>query len=249
MNASGDNMMHRAVEILRKGEVVALTGAGVSVDSGIPDFRSASGLWVRFDPMEYAHIDTFRRNPKKSWELFRAVDAMLGDKCPNAGHRALAELEDEGRLDGLITQNIDGLHLAAGSREVVHYHGTASYLHCIWCGARYELGQVEADAHNGVPYCRCQRQLKPAVTLFGEVPPPLEHKRAMRMIEEAQAMLLVGTSATVEPAASFPRMMLRAGKPVIEINLYPSSLSREDGVIFIEGSSTTLLPELVAALG
>ena len=164
----------RLAELIRSARsVVALTGAGISVPSGIPDFRSpGSGLWENVDPMEVAHISVWRRTPERFWGFYGQRFATLEGKQPNGAHRALAALEAAGRLDAVITQNIDGLHAAAGSQEVIEVHGSIATASCLACRARFPLGEtrarLEADAA-GVPRCDCGDPLKPDVVLFGEL--------------------------------------------------------------------------------
>ncbi|MBW1660428.1 MAG: RNA polymerase subunit sigma, partial [Deltaproteobacteria bacterium] len=129
-----DVLKRLAKDIFASKKTIALTGAGISVESGIPDFRSAGGLWSRYDPEEYAHIDGFRRDPVKIWNMLREIIAVIKEAEPNPGHRALAELEEMGYLSSVITQNVDGLHQAAGSRRVIEFHGTNRYLICLRCG-------------------------------------------------------------------------------------------------------------------
>src|SRR6185436_1877036 len=165
----------RLAELVRSSQrTVALTGAGISVPSGIPDFRSpGTGLWEKVDPMEVAHISVFESDPARFWRYYRPRFQTLGDKRPNAAHEALAELERRGLLSGVITQNIDRLHRAAGSREVVEVHGSIETSSCQACGASFELARVEAlfdDA--GVAICaECGGPVKPDVVLFGELLP------------------------------------------------------------------------------
>jgi len=132
-----NNLIERlARDIVASRQAIALTGAGVSVESGIPDFRSAGGLWSRYDPAEYAHIDGFRRDPVKIWDMLREIIVVIGAATPNPGHRALAELEAMGRLSCIITQNVDGLHQGAGSKNVIEFHGSNRFLVCPQCGFR-----------------------------------------------------------------------------------------------------------------
>jgi NAD-dependent protein deacetylase/lipoamidase len=161
--------------IREAGSVVALTGAGISVPSGIPDFRSpGTGLWENVDPMEVAHIDAFRADPARFWSFYGRRFASLRDKRPNGAHAALVELERRGRLEAVITQNIDQLHRKAGTEALIEVHGTIATSSCLACGARFELddvrGRLEADAE-GVPRCDCGEPLKPDVVLFGELLP------------------------------------------------------------------------------
>ena len=155
--------------------MVALTGAGISVPSGIPDFRSpGTGLWENVDPMEVAHIDAFRRDPERFWHFYGQRFQTLEDKLPNGAHAALAELERAGLLDAVITQNIDRLHAKAGTRDLIEVHGTIAHASCLPCGARYPLGEVrarQAADTDGIPRCDCGTPLKPDVVLFGEYLP------------------------------------------------------------------------------
>ena len=221
---------------------VALTGAGISVESGIPDFRSPGGLWERFDPMVYAVIDTFERSPERSWEMFLAVEEILDAARPNAAHRALAELEADGVIRAVITQNIDGLHQAAGTRVVREFHGTHSELHCVACEARYP----REKAHESIPpRCSCGQPLKPAVVLFGEAIPSEPAANSARDAALCDAMLVIGTSAEVYPAAALPHQVHRRGKPLIVVDLEPTSLCRDIPCVFVQGSASEVMDELV----
>jgi len=206
----------RLAELIRSaGSVVALTGAGVSVPSGIPDFRSpGTGLWANVDPMEVAHISVWRREPERFWAFYGQRFAALEGKQPNGAHRALAELEAAGRLDAVITQNIDGLHAAAGSRDVIEVHGSIASASCLGCGARYPLAdtreRAEADA-DGVPRCECTRPLKPDVVLFGEMLDAAAMGRATDLAARADLLLCVGSSLEVYPVAGLPEVTLEAG--------------------------------------
>ena len=206
----------RLAELIRSaGSVVALTGAGVSVPSGIPDFRSpGTGLWANVDPMEVAHISVWRREPERFWAFYGQRFAALEGKQPNGAHRALAELEAAGRLDAVITQNIDGLHAAAGSRDVIEVHGSIASASCLGCGARYPLADTReragADA-DGVPRCECTRPLKPDVVLFGEMLDAAAMGRASDLAARADLLLCVGSSLEVYPVAGLPEVTLEAG--------------------------------------
>jgi NAD-dependent deacetylase len=202
-------------ELIQESErAVALTGAGISVPSGIPDFRTPeTGLWANVDPMEVAHIDVFRRDPERFWSYYRPRFHSLGDKRPNAAHEALAELERRGLLEGVITQNIDRLHRAAGSENVVEVHGSIETSTCMGCSASYGVDEVEAlfDAR-GVAVCpACGGPVKPDVVLFGELLPESAMARAQQLAERADLMLCVGSSLAVHPAAGLPRLTLERG--------------------------------------
>jgi NAD-dependent deacetylase len=206
---SGDH--DRLAELIRSaGSVVALTGAGVSVPSGIPDFRSpGTGLWENVDPMEVAHISVWRREPERFWGFYGQRFAALEGKQPNGAHRALAELGIP-----VITQNIDGLHGAAGTREVIEIHGSIASASCQVDRQRYSLAEtrarLEADPE-GVPRCDCGAPLKPDVVLFGELLPEAAMDRASALAAGADLMLCVGSSLEVYPAAGLPELTLRNG--------------------------------------
>jgi NAD-dependent protein deacetylase/lipoamidase len=195
--------------------VVALTGAGISVPSGIPDFRSpGTGLWENVNPMEVAHIDVFRRDPERFWHFYGARFQTLEHKRPNRAHEALAMLERAELLDAVITQNIDQLHARAGTRELVEVHGTIAHSSCLGCGSQYQLAEVRerqaADA-GGVPRCDCAEPLKPDVVLFGEYLPVDALERAQALAAGADLMLCIGSSLEVYPVAQLPAVTLGRG--------------------------------------
>ena len=205
----------RLAELIRGSRcTVVLTGAGISVPSGIPDFRTPeTGLWANVDPMEVAHIDVFERDPARFWSYYRPRFQSLGDKRPNPAHEALAELESRGLIEGVITQNIDRLHRAAGSRNVVEVHGSIETSSCIRCAAGFEIEEVEGlfDAA-GVALCStCGGAVKPDVVLFGELLPESALARARDLAERAELMICVGSSLAVHPVASLPQLTLERG--------------------------------------
>ena len=195
--------------------VVALTGAGISVPSGIPDFRTpGSGLWANVDPMEVAHIDVFRRDPERFWQFYGDRFQTLEHRQPNAAHRVLARLEAAGLLDAVITQNIDRLHVKAGTRELVEVHGTIGHSSCLDCGSRYLLADVRERCLRdpaGVPRCDCGAPLKPDVVLFGELLPVDAFTRAEDLAAGADLMLCIGSSLEVYPVAQLPATTLAGG--------------------------------------
>jgi NAD-dependent deacetylase len=202
--------------ILRAGSVVALTGAGVSVASGIPDFRSpGTGLWEHVNPMEVAHIDAFHDDPERFWGFYAERFAALEDKQPNDVHRALVTLEAEGLLDAVITQNVDMLHRRAGTRELVEVHGSIAHCICLECGVRVPLAEARrrsAADERGVPRCeRCHVPLKPDVVLFGEMLPAAAIERAQELCLSADLLLCIGSSLEVHPVAELPLLTRRAG--------------------------------------
>jgi NAD-dependent deacetylase len=185
---------------------VVLTGAGMSTESGIPDFRSATGIWAQYDPMEVATIDAFRRDPARVWEFYARRLGALGAVEPNDGHRALAELESRGHIQAVVTQNVDGLHQRAGSREVVEVHGSLSHAVCPSCAAREPIEAVVRQlADAAVPACpACGDVLKPGVVMFGELLPATAIDRATELARAAELMLVVGSSLEVWPVAGLP---------------------------------------------
>ena len=239
----GDAARRVAELVLRSERTVALTGAGISVPSGIPDFRSpGTGLWERVDPMEIAHIDVFRRDPERFWAFYGQRFQTLNDKRPNRGHELLARLEGSGLLQAVITQNIDDLHRRAGTQELVEVHGTIAHSSCLRCGASYPLQEVRArQAADGrrVPRCDCREPLKPDVVLFGEYLPARALERAVQLAEQADLMLCIGTSLEVYPVAELPLRTLAAGGQLAIITRSPTPLdgraaSRLDGDVVDE---------------
>jgi NAD-dependent deacetylase len=196
---------------------VALTGAGISVPSGIPDFRSpGTGLWEKVDPMEVAHIEVFHRDPKRFWSYYRPRFGMLDDKRPNRAHEVLAELESRGMLEAVITQNIDRLHRKAGSRRIVEVHGTIETSSCVACSTSYPLAEVDSlfDAE-GVARCNeCGGPVKPDVVLFGELLPERAMEEAYALAQRAELMLCIGSSLEVHPVAGLPATTLAKGGAV-----------------------------------
>ena len=194
---------------------VVLTGAGISVPSGIPDFRSpGTGLWENVNPMEVAHIDAWRRDPDRFWTFYGQRFASLVHTRPNRAHEVVAELERRGAVRGVITQNIDRLHRMAGSQRVIEVHGSIEFSRCMQCGARVPLENVieMLRATEGAPECvACVMALKPDVVLFGELLPGAAMAEAEALAAEADLMLCIGSSLTVHPVAGLPDVTLRAG--------------------------------------
>ncbi len=246
---------HTAIEraadlMVSRRPSVFLTGAGVSVESGIPDFRSAGGLWDRFDPMEYASIEAFVTNPRKVWGMLRELDATLEGARPNAGHRALAELEELGLVSGVVTQNIDNLHQEAGSKQVVEFHGNGRRLVCLHCGARIdaEAAREQVGASAEPPACpECAEILKPEVVFFGEAIPEDALDQSFQLAGTCGVMVIAGTSATVMPASTLPLLARRSGAKLVEINLEPTELSGLVDVS-VRGPWSTAMPALTAAV-
>jgi NAD-dependent deacetylase len=229
---------------------VALTGAGVSVPSGIPDFRTPeTGLWANVDPMEVAHIDVFERDPAHFWSYYRPRFHSLRDKRPNAAHEALSTLERGGLLDGVITQNIDRLHRAAGSQNVVEMHGSIESSSCVRCGMAFGIEEVDAlfDA-DGVAVCStCRGAVKPDVVLFGELLPESAMARARQLAERAELMLCVGSSLAVHPVAALPRLTLERGGRLAIVTKGPTPYD-DEAELKLDGEVDAELEALVATL-
>jgi NAD-dependent deacetylase len=212
----------RLADLIRANQpCVALTGAGVSTESGIPDFRSPTGIWAEFDPREYATLGAFRRDPEKVWRFYAPRFARLTDAEPNRGHLALAELERMGLLEAVVTQNIDLLHERAGSREVVEVHGSIRTSSCPACGAAYDLADVVRliEEGEGAPRCReCGSVLKPDVVFFDEPLPEGAIDRAFKLAAAARLLIVVGSSLEVYPVGGLPDETLAAGGKVAVVN-------------------------------
>jgi NAD-dependent deacetylase len=243
--------VERLAELIRESSrTVALTGAGISVPSGIPDFRTPeTGLWANVNPIEVAHIDVFERDPARFWSYYRPRFQSLGDKRANAAHEALAELERRGLLDGVITQNIDRLHSAAGSRDVVEVHGSIATSSCRDCGATYGIDEVEAlFGTDGVATCSaCSGSVKPDVVLFGELLPEGAMARAQELAEGAELLICIGSSLAVHPVASLPGLSLERGGKLAIVTKGPTPYD-SDAVLKLEGEVDAELDALLTAL-
>lgn len=229
---------------------VALTGAGISVPSGIPDFRSpGEGLWEKVNPMEVATIEAFHRDTKRFWDFYRPRFEMLGDKLPNPAHLALAELEDRGLLEAVITQNIDRLHRAAGTRSLVEVHGSIATSSCTTCGASWSLEQVdELFDSDGIATCTgCLGKVKPDVVLFGEMLPVAAIERARELAESAELMICIGSSLEVFPAAGLPELTLASGGAVAIVTIGPTAYDHQ-AVVRLHGDVAEELLAVLAAL-
>ena len=236
-----------AAVLLRQGRrAVALTGAGISVESGIPDFRSPDGLWSRFDPVEYAHIRALRANSAKVWAMLREMEELISRARPNPAHLALAELEARGILLGIITQNVDNLHQAAGSKRVVEYHGNALRFRCDLCKAPHPRETV--DFQQSPSYCRCSGLIRPDVVFFGEAIPAAAQAEAEVLARECDLLLVIGTSGEVAPASYLPYTARESGAIIMENNLEPTRLTYTLTDHFLPGPAGKVWPLVVQAL-
>ncbi len=247
-----DERLDRLAVAIRDGEgTVALTGAGVSTASGIPDFRGEDGIWGReFDPASF-HRRRFERDPDGFWrDRLRLHERLVPeDVAPNAAHEALAALESSGHLDAVITQNTDGLHTAAGSGTVIELHGNAARVVCESCGERSPAEEAfdRVRAGETPPTCRCGGVLKPDVVLFGESLSREAIERAREYAVDCDVFLAVGSSLTVEPAASLPRIATRNGAFLALVNLEPTPAS-ESADLDLRANVTEALPALCTRL-
>jgi NAD-dependent deacetylase len=242
----------RVAELIRtSGPVVALTGAGISVPSGIPDFRTPmTGLWENVDPMEVAHISVWRRDPARFWSFYGQRFAVLDGKEPNGAHVALAELERRGLLAGVITQNIDGLHARAGTADPIEVHGSIRTASCLVDGSVFPLDETRSRLAldvDGVPRCDCGAPLKPDVVLFGEFLPEVAMARASELASSAGLMLAVGTSLEVYPVAGLPGETLAAGGRLAVVTMGPTPYD-EVADVKLTGDVVAELDAVLAAL-
>jgi NAD-dependent deacetylase len=240
----------RLAELIRTHQsCVVLTGAGISTESGIPDFRSPTGIWAQYDPMEYATISAFRRDPVKVWEFYALRFRVLTEAEPNSGHIALAELERRGVVRAVVTQNIDGLHQRAGSERVVEVHGSIRTASCVACGEQVPLEEVIAALEYApAPACpSCGAILKPDVVMFGELLPDGAMERASELAREAGVLLVVGSTLEVYPVAALPEDTLAAGGELAIVN---RGRTPYDGraAVRVDGSAGEALTELAEAL-
>ncbi|MFH1134539.1 MAG: NAD-dependent deacylase [Pseudomonadota bacterium] len=218
---------------------MALTGAGVSVESGIPTFRGVQGLWEKYDIMEFAHIDSFRRDPAKVWRMLLELDRTILGARPNPAHLALAEMEKMGLLRMVVTQNVDNLHQKAGSREVVEFHGNSQNFRCLECGRAYSRGAIDLDKLP--PRCYCNGLIKPDVVFFGEAIPWAANLKAFEMAKRCDLILVIGTSAVVAPAGEIPVMAKQCGAKVVEINPEETVLTGCVSDLLLKGSASEIL--------
>jgi NAD-dependent deacetylase len=242
----------RLAGLLRDSKcAVVLTGAGVSVPSGIPDFRSpGTGLWENVDPMEVAHIDAWRRDPDKFWSFYGERFASLADKQPNDAHLALAELERRGLVRAVITQNVDRLHRRAGSERVIEVHGSIDRSVCMECGGRFSLERVieQLATGAGAPECpACVTPLKPDVVLFGELLPEQAMSEAQELALEADLMVCVGSSLEVYPVAGLPAMTHGGGGRLALVTQGPTPYD-SDAEVKLDGDVVEELRSVLAAL-
>ena len=243
--------IERAAAALSAGRRnVALTGAGVSTESGLPDFRSADGLWATVDPARVASLSAFRRDPAAFYEFYRTRLSSLAGAVPNAGHRALARLEAMGMLRLVVTQNVDGLHQQAGSRDVVEVHGNLRECRCAGCDAVRPIGEMtdRLDADT-VPRCEaCGGLLRPNVVLFEELLPIAAYEQAESACRDCEVLLVVGSSLEVYPVAGLPELAVQSGARLVIVNRDPTPCDPLAEVV-VRGNAGTVLPAIADAVG
>jgi NAD-dependent deacetylase len=236
--------MQRVANALRAARRIAvLTGAGISAESGIPTFRDAqTGLWARFRPEDLASPDAFARDPVMVWEWYRWRRRLVDAAAPNAGHRAIAELQRRVSETVIVTQNVDGLHQAAGAIDVVELHGSIRRARCTRCsGARNWV----PDEESFPPYCACEAMLRPDIVWFGEMLPEQALERAVAVAESCEVLLSVGTSNLVQPAASLPWLAAKHGAQVVVVNVSMEGQLHTPNVVHLTGKSGEVLPRLL----
>lgn len=249
-----NDQFKQVAEIIKNADKISiLTGAGVSKESGVPTFRDAqTGLWAQYDPQQLATVQAFRTNPKLVWDWYQFRFGLVRDAKPNPGHLALAEIERRFSNTRVITQNVDDLHEQAGSKDVIHLHGSIAEHKCFGnCQGEptlIDLKSLEWDHENGPPLCpHCQNWVRPNVVWFGEMLPLAELNKAKIMSVERDVMIVVGTSGLVTPAATLPSYAKDTGSIIIEVNPDYSMITRIAD-IKLEGASGEMLPKVVEAL-
>ncbi|MCK5202242.1 MAG: NAD-dependent deacylase [Desulfobacterales bacterium] len=243
-----DDLIKKAATDLSEAKMVtALTGAGISVESGIPPFRGKGGLWEKYDPMEVAHIDAFLQNPAKVWNLlFKDMKEVLDKATPSDSHKGLAKLEELGILKTIITQNVDGLHQMAGNSDVIEFHGNMAWQKCMDCHKRYETHNI--DINQIPPRCSCDGILRPDAVLFGEMIPQDALWRSRQVARDCDVMLVIGTSAVVQPAALMPVIAKESGAKVIEINPERTPLTGDISDYLISGTAGDVMNRIMSHL-
>lgn len=242
-----DDLIKRAAgDLAGAKNVVALTGAGISVESGIPPFRGKGGVWERIDP-DYASIEKFMKDPADVWNvLIKEMKDIIDKSAPNDAHKGLAKLEEMGLLQTVITQNVDGLHQMAGNTDVIEFHGSFASQRCIICENKCDTRTI--DLSQIPPRCPCGGIYRPEVIFFGEMIPPKALFRSKKLASECDVMLVIGTSATVYPAASMPAIAKHSGAKVIEINMDSTPLTLDVSDYLVKGRAGAVMNGILEKL-
>jgi len=242
-----DMIKKAAHDLFSAKKAVALTGAGISVESGIPPFRGKGGIWEKVDPMIFGHIDTFERDPAQVWKvLIKDLKAVIDQAKPNDGHKGLAVLENMGILKTIITQNVDGLHQMAGNTDVIEFHGNCAWQRCMDCGRKLKTGDV--DISQLPPRCQCSGILRPDWVFFGESIPMAALQRSQQVSSNCDIMLVIGTSAVVHPAAYMPVIAKENGAIIIEINPESTPLTGKISDYLVKGNAGQVMNEILAEI-
>jgi len=243
-----DDLIKKAAADLSEAKMAtALTGAGISTESGIPPFRGKGGLWEKYDPIEVAHIDAFLQDPAKVWNLlFKDMKEVLDKAAPSDSHKGLAKLEELGILKTIITQNVDSLHQMAGNTDVIEFHGNMASQRCMGCDTHYKTSRV--DITEIPPRCDCGGILRPNAVLFGEMIPQEALWRSRQVAKDCDVMLVIGTSAVVQPAALMPVVAKESGAKVIEINPERTPLTDDISDYLIRGTAGDIMNRIMADL-
>lgn len=241
------DVFKKTAELIKKSDYITVfTGAGISVESGIPPFRGENGIWNKYDPSKFS-IDYFYDHPKKSWELIREVFYDLYGKAkPNLAHKIIADWEKEGIIEAVVTQNIDGLHQKAGSNKVYEFHGTTSRLICLDCGKTIKLENKNLSLIDDIsPRCtKCKGILKPDFIFFGEGIPEKAYNLSLKESKNADLFLVIGTTGEVMPASFIPQKASAAGAKILEINVKKSNYTKTITDFFLKGKATQIMKKL-----
>jgi NAD-dependent deacetylase len=224
-----DHDLRKFVSLINAAaRIVVFTGAGISTESGIPDFRSPGGIWTKQTPIDFSDFMRSDQARRETWRRRFAMEPSLRESAPNRGHRAVAELIRSGKAAAVVTQNIDGLHQDSGipDDKVIELHGNTTYAHCLDCGSRYEIDALRIDFEQDqiVPHCACGGWVKTATISFGQTMPLNEMRRAERETLLADLFIAIGSSLVVYPAAGFPELAKRNGSSLVILNLQQTGL-------------------------
>jgi NAD-dependent deacetylase len=242
------NKIKEAANIITgSSHTFAFTGAGISVESGIPPFRGENGIWGKYDP-KVLELSYFHENPEESWKVIREIFyEYFGKSLPNKAHSVLAEMEGKNLLQSIVTQNIDNLHQEAGSKEVYEFHGNMKKLLCTSCGSYHDVREI--NLKNLPPHCKnCNGLLKPDFIFFGEGIPPNAYQKSMKAANNAEVVIIIGTTGEVMPASQIPYITKQNGAKVIEVNTKPSNYTASITDIYLEGKATEVMGKLMEAI-
>lgn len=241
-----EKIKYTAEILLKSNSTIAYTGAGISVESGIPPFRGDNGLWNKYDP-NVLDLDQFHSYPHESWKVIKEIFYdFFGNAKPNAAHYGLAELEKLGLLHAIVTQNIDNLHTDAGSKEVYEFHGNSRMLVCTNCSKKYV---AQHKIIENLPTCDdCSKVLKPDFIFFGEMIPEIAYRKSVEAARKAKVVIIVGSTGEVYPAAQIPVIARQNGAKIIEVNPEESLFTNQITDVFLQGKASEVIPELLIGI-